>query len=211
MHIRSKLVLAGFATALLMAVAVGSASGRSLRTSSQTFRATWGPLRFFGSGGISAEARCPVTLEGSFHSATIAKVARTLIGFVTGATSGTSSTGCTRGSSTILRETLPWHVTYESFTGTLPAIRTIRILLRGASFRVDPGIGIACRYGRPEENASGSITLGASGEANSITADNTIRLRGFGEFGCPPEGGFEGTTNSLTVLNSTTRITVTLI
>jgi len=206
-----KLAIAGLAATLAMAVAVGSVSARNFRLSSQTSRVTWGPLRFFGEGGVEAEMRCPLTLEGTFHATTIAKVARTLIGFITRARSGTSTTGCTRGSVTILQETLPWHLTYERFSGTLPRITRIRLLLRGISFRVDPGIGIACRYGHPEENAAGEINLGASGEANSISADNTIRLRGFGEFGCPPEGGFEGTSNSLTVLSATTRITVTLI
>jgi len=210
MHTRSKLLLAGLTAGLLMAVAVGSASANRLSVSSRNFRAVWSNLRFFGEGGIEAEAQCPVTLEGSFHSGTISKVIGALIGHVTSAVSG-SGAACRRGSSTILRETLPWHITYEGFSGTLPRITTVTLLVRGVAFRVDPGIGIACRYGHATENARGIINLGASGEANSLRADESIRLRGFGEFGCPPEGGFEGTTSSLTVQGGTTRITIRLI
>jgi hypothetical protein len=208
---RSKLAFAGLAATLLLAVAVGSANARTIRISNQTFRATWNPLRFFGVG-TSLETRCPVTLEGSFHSATIAKVLRTLIGYVTAARSGTRSTGCTRGSATVHQASLPWHITYEGFTGTLPNITRIRILLRGTEFEVEPeALGLRCNFGNATENAAGEINIGTRGEANSITADNTIRLRSHGEFGCPELGAFENTTNSLTVLNSTTRITVTLI
>jgi hypothetical protein len=210
MYSHSKLLLAGLTAGLLMAVAVGSASANRLSVSNQTFRAVWSPLTFFGEGGISAEVRCPVTLEGSFHSGTIAKVVGALIGHVTSAISG-SGAACARGSSTVLRETLPWHVTYEGFSGTLPRITRVRLLLVGSSFRIEPGAGISCRYGHATENAAGEINLGASGEANSLTADNAIRIRGFGEFGCPPEGGFEGTTSSLTIQGGTTRITIRLI
>ena len=76
-------------------------------------------------------------------------------------------------------------VIYEGFTGTLPRITKYRHLLIGISVIIDIGLGISCRYGHPTENAAGEINIGTSGEANSITADNRIRLRGFGEFGCP--------------------------
>jgi len=208
MRTRSKLVLAGLTAGLLMALAVSSASANRLSLTNTSFRAVWSSLRFFGEGGITGEARCPVTLEGTFHSATIVKSIGALIGYVTRATSG-SGAACAHGSSTILQETLPWHVTYEGFSGTLPRISRIRLLLIGASFRVEPGFG-NCKYGHPTENAAGEINL-TNGEATSLTADPVIRLRGFGEFGCPPEGGFEGTTSSLTLLGNTSRITIRLI
>jgi len=205
-----KLALAGFAAALAISVAVGSASANRLSGSSRTLRAVWTELRFFGEGGIEAEASCPVTLEGSFHSGTISKVVGVLIGHVTSAASG-SGAACRRGSSSVLKETLPWRLTYEGFSGTLPRITGVSVLLTGLAMKTDPGIGISCRYGHASENTRGIINLGASGEGNSLKADEAIRLRGFGETFCPPEGGFEGTTSSLTVQGGTTKITIRLI
>jgi len=135
MHTRSKLALAGLAATLLMAFAVNSASANHLSVSSQNFRLVWTALTFFGEGTGSTENTiiCPVTLEGSFHSSTLAKVIGALIGHVTRAT--VVGTSCTGGRATILQETLPWHVTYEGFSGTLPRITAVRLLLRNtASF-----------------------------------------------------------------------------
>jgi len=205
----TKLTLTALAAALTMAAVVSTAHANHLSMTNTAFRNVWASLRFFGEGGIAGESRCPVTLEGTFHSATIVKSIGALVGYVTRATSG-SGAACAHGSSTILQETLPWHVTYEGFSGTLPRITRVRYLLRGMSFKAEPGFG-TCKYGHPEENAAAETNVGASGEANSLTVDSNIRLRGFGEFGCPPEGGFEGTTSSLTVLGTTTRITVRLI
>jgi len=82
-----------------------------------------------------ATVRCPVTLEGSFHSKTTSKVAGQLVGYISRVTVGNAS--CTSGHSTALTETLPWHITYEGFTGTLPRITEIHILLVGAAFRFE--------------------------------------------------------------------------
>jgi hypothetical protein len=75
---------ATLAASLLLAGAVSSASARIISSSNQNIRVTWASLEFSGSVTI----RCPVTFEGSFHARTIAKVARSLIGFVTRASIG---------------------------------------------------------------------------------------------------------------------------
>src|ERR1700751_1578741 len=114
---RARLVLAAVLAASLFGIVVGSASANRLSINETRFRITWARLTF---NEETAEARdiCPVTMEGSFHSGTIRKVVGALIGHITRAGAGV----CTGGGLTILRETLPWHVTYEGFFGTLPRI-----------------------------------------------------------------------------------------
>lgn len=211
MHARSKLALAGLAAALLMSLAVGSAGANRLSLSSNTFRAVYTPLRFFGEGGIEAEVRCPVTLEGSFHSTTIVKTPGVLVGAVTKASVGAKST-CTGGAATILAATLPWHVTYLGFTGILPRIGGVILGLARTAFLVEIGLGTSCLYEEQgTARADGTANVESNGAITGLTADNAIRLRLVrGTFGCPSEGGFEGT-GTTTVAGSSTRITIRLI
>jgi hypothetical protein len=67
-----------------------------------TIRAIWDPMEFIGPLGESA--RCPLTLEGSFHARTIAKVAYALNGYITRAAVGVPAS-CTGSEATILQET----------------------------------------------------------------------------------------------------------
>jgi len=210
-YTRTRFTLVALTATLLMGLAVSSATAGRLSLSNQRFRAVWSPLRFFGEGGIEAEIRCPVTLEGSFHSATIQKVLRSLIGYVTRAISG-AGRACASGSATVLAETLPWHITYEGFSGTLPRITRIRLLLRRVAFIVEPGLSIRCLY---RENgtaqAAGEAIVEAGGAITGLEADRTIRLPLFSGGGfCPTEGGFEGT-GTVTLQGAATRITVRLI
>src|SRR5215213_6862405 len=73
--------LTALAVTLLLACFVSSASAGRLSTSNQNIRVTWGALSF---GGFSI-IRCPITIEGSFHTRSIAKVARSLIGLINAA------------------------------------------------------------------------------------------------------------------------------
>src|SRR5215218_2592066 len=128
-----KLILTALAASLLLAAAVSTASAARLSTSNQNLRLTFTSLEFEGS---EITIRCQVTLEGSFHTRTIAKVAEALTGAVTKAI--VKSETCTGGrgaafngvetyNGTTTPNTLPWHVQYKGFTGTLPNIETLRL------------------------------------------------------------------------------------
>src|SRR5436853_3228582 len=123
MRLSTKLGLTALMAAMLLAAAIGTASARSLSVSNQSFRVTWSKLEF--EGGLGIPTQCQVTLEGSFHSRTIAKVLRSLIGAITRAVVKTES--CSGGRATVGAP--PWHVTYQGFTGTLPRILTVVIAL----------------------------------------------------------------------------------
>jgi hypothetical protein len=118
---------------LTIAALTATASAGRLSASSQTIRATWANVGFTGPFGT---LECEVTLAGSLHTRTIAKTRGALIGFINRAE---LRTPCRRGAATMLRETLPWHVQYDSFAGTLPNITAIATRVIGASFQINEG------------------------------------------------------------------------
>ncbi len=220
MRTRSKFLLTALAAALVMAAAVGTANARRFETSSQSFRVVWpstSRLTFSGLGG-SITIACQVTLEGSFHSRTISKVRGQLVGYVT---SANLTRPCAGGEAWILNgverptNSLPWHIRYDSFVGTLPNISRIRLQLVGAAFLIEAAtiLGQAsCLFrSTAEEPAFGFINL-AAGVVSTLSADETseipleTRLSG----PCTATGQFRGSGN-VTVQNSTTRITVRLV
>jgi hypothetical protein len=195
---KALLVVAG--ASILLAALVGVAPAGKLSTSSQTLRATFREVRFSGGFGTAV---CNATVEGSFHERTIAKTAGLLTGYVTSAAVG----GCTQGSATILRETLPWHIRYQGFTGTLPSIASVIARIVGLSFQLrEPVFGITC-LARSTEAAPSIITFNREASGALTTA----RVSGTVPTNCGAEGTLDGTSNAFTVLNSATRITVTLI
>src|ERR1044071_9962665 len=129
-----KLLLALITAAAILGALTATASARTFSTSSQTFRAHFIEFRFVS---IVGETRCRLTLEGSFHSRTIAKVRERIIGYITTARLG----ACTSGTNSILQESLPWHVTYDSFFGTLPNINSIETYVIGFTFRYNNNRG----------------------------------------------------------------------
>jgi len=215
MRTGTKITVSSLTATLIFALAVTSANANRLSVSSRTFRITWTALSFFGEGTGSTENTiiCPLTLEGSFHSATMAKVIGALVGHVNRATFGS----CTGGRFTVLQETLPWHVTYEGFSGTLPRITAVRLLLRGIAYAVEEngGLGTKCLYKDAGTSAAGEVLVESGGAATGLIADETIRIplfrsTGIGGFLCPSESGFKGT-GAVSVQGSSTRITIRLI
>src|SRR5262245_52268270 len=135
MRTRSRLSFATLTAIVLMSISVSSTSANRLSISNQGFRIAWAALDFFSEGGTEAAIECPVTLEGTFHRRTIVKIRGSLVGAVTRAVIGGER--CIGARATALTNTLPWHVTYESFRGRLPAIERVRLLLRGLRFNLE--------------------------------------------------------------------------
>ena len=179
---RAKLLSVGGLAALVMGLAVGGAAGNRLEVSAQQFRIVWSPLTAdIQAEGIS-EVRCLVTLEGSFHARTFVKSVGALVGYVTSSAIGQRNV-CQGGAATVLAETLPWHVRYTSFEGTLPRIRGAKLSILGVSWRIFiAGLGLTCLY-RTEASHPAALTLklGEPFEWNStITsarADESIQVR----------------------------------
>jgi len=211
-------VVAAIAVTLMLGLAVGSASARSLSSSTQNIRATFTSLEFEMS---SVTVRCRVTLEGSFHARTIVKVERALIGAVTSAIVARPCIGGEGWSDNGIENTpggrinrLPFHLTYENFTGTLPNVTSIGLLYSRFSFVIQGGTGCTGRYGGASDNISLTSNREAGGAITTLTpvlGRNRVALvtRLAGIF-CPESGNFLGT-GTPTVLNNANRITITLI
>lgn len=205
MHSRSKLLLAGWTAALALALMVGTASGNRLSLSERSFRATWSSvsLELRGWGTI----RCPMTMEGSFHSATLAKTPGALVGLVTRNLAGT----CTGGALTVLTMMLPWHIRYRNFLGTLPNITSIGLNLINQSWRVNVGLITCLARSTIERPALYAATLDVNRRITRLDPDPSIRLPVTGSFPCEETSlGYAGAA-AVTRLASAELITVALI
>src|SRR6266511_877052 len=142
-----------FATIVVL-VAVGTSSANRLSASNRGIRIVWTEMHYTSE---RFDVRCPVTMEGSLHSFTIAKVANSLIGYITRAISG----ACEGGRVQLLTEMLPWHIRYESFSGTLPRPSGIKWSSVSMSWLVEPTIGVSCLYRSTNElPAVGNFSIG---------------------------------------------------
>jgi hypothetical protein len=132
-----KLLLAAVGAIVLLGALVSSAGARNFSVSNQSMRVSYREVTFTGG---ATDTRCQVTLEGSLHRTTMPKVSGSLIGYITSAILGP----CETGTSTILRETLPWHIRYHGFAGTLPNITLIRTHIIGFAWRFREVFGTNC-------------------------------------------------------------------
>jgi len=207
MRTRSKLLLAAISAPALLGLAIGTASARNLEISNSAngFRITWNPLRIEFSG---REARCPVTFEGTFERSSIVKSPSSRVGRVIGAAVGT----CTRNTATFLRETLPWELDYNSFTGTLPSIASVSLNLIRASFSANLE-GIEClAQSRSDQPWSGIITAEANGTFTGFRTDESRSIETSGGFFCiTSRARASGDASTITSRGGTTAITVRLI
>lgn len=186
-----KLSLAAVSAVVALFALVGVASANDLSVSSQSMRATWTRAEFIGGFGTVV---CAFTVEGSMHTATTTKTAGALVGFVTRASVGP----CPSGSATVLTATLPWHVQYASFTGTLPTIASVTEDIFGAWSIREPTFGITCLV-RPTASSPNTATFNLNaGSVTSVTLGGSI-----------PCGSFTGTVGGTSATNSA--LTITLI
>lgn len=198
-----KLLIAALSATALLAALVSTASAREFTSSSQTLRSQFREVRFALPFGTT---NCQVTLEGSLHSQTIAKSPGALIGYITRAILGP----CSAGTATILTETLPWHVQYGSFTGSLPTISSLRINVIGSAFRVREPVGIITCLARSTASspAVGTFNREAGGALTNAEIGGTLRT---GAECAEEPGTFTSDRGTVTVLGGTARITVRLI
>jgi hypothetical protein len=217
MRNRTKLLLTALAATAVLGALVATASANRIalvNNSPTAFRTTWSALEFIGAGGI-VRIRCPVTIEGSFHSRTISKVLEALVGYVTRAAIST----CTGGTTILLTARLPWHIRYNGFAGTLPAITSISLRLVGAEFLINFnevfGLRYSCLYQSTAASPMrGNVAVNA-GVAETLTPETAaipLLTRLPESTGtCPSTGQLGQNAGPITLLGLTTKITVTLV
>lgn len=217
-----KLVVAAFAATLLLSAAVGGASARNLSINNQGLRITFSSIEM--NAEEFAVIRCQATLEGSFHTRTVAKVAGTLVGAITSARVkqetcregiAAAFNGTERYNGGTPSNTLPWHLTYEGFSGTLPNITSMQALI--SRFRLGTRDNAALctgQYGTATDNITVSASRGEGGAITSVApveGRNSITMfrRDAGLF-CPLAGRMAGR-GEVMLLGATNRLTITLI
>jgi hypothetical protein len=133
---------------------------------------------------------CEVVFTVSLHRS-IAKSA----GALAGAVNEWSARNCRYGTVILLSASLPWHITYVSFTGTLPSISSLRLQINNMSLLVNAFGGFArCLY-------SGNIQLTSRGSPiTEFRIDETIgfplAVRLSGSAICPETVNVNGTLRS---------------
>jgi hypothetical protein len=181
MYTSAKLGLTALMAAVLLSSAVDTASARNFSVSEQSFRIIWSSLPLTSGSTV----RCRVTVEGSFHARTLAKVAGILIGAISRAIFAHPCTGgeawADNGTETEplgrAPPKLPWHYNYESFAGTLPNVQEVNPALSRISFVAQATVlGLTCRgrYGRTEDTILLHGAREARGGITSVTPDRSV-------------------------------------
>jgi hypothetical protein len=210
MRTRSKLLLAGLAATLALWAAVGTAGARRFELSEQHIRATW--MEFTLTDTSLFKSVCPITIEGSFHSRTLSKVSGQLIGYIT--TALTDKNRCAtqfRFKSLWFDEggiaNLPWHIRYDSFSGTLPAIVGIRLQLIEMGVKFEE---TTCEY-KSEAAMPAYLRLALEGgRVTSIQWEESTRIRRING-GCLERGQVAGNGQLRVQGTTATFITVRLV
>ena|SRR5829696_1103341 len=204
----SRLLFVVIGATVTLGALVGTASANRLSTTSRNIRATWAQL--VSEGAFEQNLSCPVTLEGSLHSNVITKSAGALIGFISRST--VNAGACSGAAMTVLQASLPWHIRYASFTGTLPAITKVNVQVIGMSFRLLSGAGASCLF---VTSTTQPATLGfnraAGGALTSADFGGSITSTTGCLFGFRTTATLTGRSTTLTQLGLATGITVTLI
>jgi len=215
MHARTMGVLAALVATLALALAVDGAAARNFELSNQHFRITWTELAFFDQGLAEFVALCPVTLEGSFHRRTFAKVVGSLIGHITRAVVRENACRDPAGaaaSARFLPESLPWHITYAGFSGFLPRIESLRVRILGIRFE-NSIRGMACLFNGAATQMNATFFV-AGGVMTSFEFERGTVLPPMAGNNCAVfgiNGGLERLSTSLTLLNTINRIMLLLI
>lgn len=202
MKMRSKILCAGaLAVSVLCVVGWGAASGNRLSFSTRAIRVTWNPLDFIEGSSEAVIASCPVTIEGSLHSNTITKTRDLLFGYVTRQDFG----GCR-----VLANSMPWHLVYQSFTGTLPRLSGVRLGIVGMTLEFE-FVGTCLYRTSLEAPLSGIANIEPGGTITGLTSDMTTAIpKTEGGVFCRPTIRHTNT-GLLTQLGATTRVVVRLI
>jgi hypothetical protein len=169
--------LGALVATLVLGVGVGSAAAEEYWVIGQSFRVAMRALTVH-SDVIEATAVCPVTLEGTFSSASFTAAARTRIGSVTRAGLG----ACTGGTASILSASLPWTLQYDTFGGTLPEPTSVSTRIIGAGIAATLG-GISCLASTEEaEPLKLRFLRNPPGELSEASFDESSRIRPRGAF-----------------------------
>lgn len=170
-----KLLFAALTTAILVAMFAGTASAnRSFSVEPGGAITGTAPVTFTGLPS-GRRVTSTVTLRGNLHR-TISKVEGSLVGTITDCRVALGEAGFIFIRVRIdCNLTVPWHVRYVGFAGSLPSITSIRLLVLNVSFRIADLAGpaqIDCLY----QGNIPAIARVVSGRIGEIQIDETATV-----------------------------------
>lgn len=188
MRYSPKLFIATLTASLTLAATISTATANRIAFDEQGFRQPMTEFTVSESGGGFAVS-CRITLEGSFHSRSISKASEALIGYIRTAA---VEPLCIEGRMRILTETLPWHVRYESFSGTLPNITGINLRDVGMALAIEKGLSAVCLLKATTANPAKSTLIVSGGVIWELDFSSSATIPSTGMF-CPfATGRFSG-------------------
>jgi hypothetical protein len=217
MGTRARLTRVSLTIMVTLTALASSASANRFEISNQGIRFTWAALRWSPQIALGLELICPVTMEGTFHSRTMAKEFERLVGYITRAIVNRSACSFTAPVSgfAFQAESLPWHIRYDTFEGLLPATPRVmyRMVLVGFIVEVEGGVG-NCLYkstvARPSRGWFERNTT--TGQATNYAMSNSAKMPRFsGSILCPESGIFEEIAQVRLLGSATTLIFIRLI
>lgn len=223
MRNRLRTLLIALATGVTLAAAAGATPGANLSFSNRSFRIVFQPIEFIvpGLGTVT----CHATWEGAFHSTSIAKVLGNLIGYVTRAFIHRPLPLCGGGFAWILNgseeievlrvipaTTLPWHIRYRSFSGTLPNITAITVDIVDLAFMTRIFETLCLYKSTAASPARVIFTVNAEGQVTVGKIDETVAIPRFsGAMACPATATIRAQGGVRLLGSTTTLIFVSLI
>ncbi len=207
MRTRTRLGIAASLIALLLALSSMAASANRLSISSVRDRATWASFELTTSG--FGTFKCEVIPMITFHRGTFTKTAGALVGTVL----EVMIRNCTTAQIVAIGESLPWHVVFVNFTGTLPNITSVKFEIVGMGLEFESS-GTRCRLRTTTERPANVIfNVETGGRLSGIRLDETAAIPLEGGFLCTlaGEARLSGTSGPVTVAGSTTNVNIRLI
>ena len=173
-------VATALAAAAVLLITTGVASARSgISMSPTSTTLTYTNIEF--EGGIGTPIRCNWTLDLAFHART-SKSVGSLTGFadLTMGACSEGSIGILDGGRRVTGAQGPYHLTYRSFTGTLPNITSLTFRLNDVTFWIElPGFTDCLTNGAVDID---STTTGGNPITGARMASQNVPMTG--EFLC---------------------------
>lgn len=187
---RFRFVRVGLAAVLVLALGVGSASAARGFAISEALNIT-ATARAMSFGPAESPIVCEVVRRISLHRS-VTKTAGNLLGFVTEAT----ARNCRGGLVRMLSETLPWHIVYLSFSGTLPNATRAQVMIREIAWLEEYNSGLSRCLWVGEVPGEANIT---TRRIRTFSYGGVARLRGttLSVLPCPETSHLSGTLTML--------------
>jgi hypothetical protein len=196
--------IAGITVALMLCATQASASSLSL--TERLVEIYFREVVLEGAG--TQTLRCALNLRATLSSGTFAKVREGVIGGVYGAAGW-----CNSGDIVALGATLPWRISYVSFTGTLPNISQIALQLDNGGFTANETNGRPCLFEFTRTNGFVFSVEVRSGAISNVVTNERAQVRKESEapVECRGERIFRGTGELHTSVGATSSVTLSLI